>query len=188
MIIAFSDSDGARTIQSYTENKRLLKRKVESIKPTHRKTDLQKALRFAAGLANPGRNAYDETDAAAAEAMPARLFILSDGRVNKLPNFTLGNLKANYIPIGKEDSNNVGVVAFQSAKNSERPDETQVFAGVRNYGKTEQEVELTLFVDGTMRDAQLINVPADGQGGVEFQLRNLGYGACFGWRWTQRMI
>ena len=59
MIIAFSDEDGARTIQSYTNNKTLLKRKLQSIKPTHRRTDLKKALRFAAGLANPGRNAYE---------------------------------------------------------------------------------------------------------------------------------
>ena len=87
MIIAFSDEDGARTIQSYTNNRRLLKRKLEGIKPTHRKTDLKKALRFAAGLANPGRTAYEADDAAAADAMPATLFIFSDGRVSGSPEF-----------------------------------------------------------------------------------------------------
>ena len=178
MIIAFSDSDGARTIQSYTNNRRQLKQKLDMIKPTHRKTDLKNALRFAAGLANPGRNAFEESDmeAGGSMAMPATLFIVSDGRVNQLPNFTLGNLKANYLPIGKEDSNNVGLVAFQSAKNSERPDETQVYAGVRNYSKVEQEVELTLFVDDTMRDAQALKIPAEAQSGVEFELRDIESG------------
>lgn len=176
MIIAFSDEDGARTIQSYTDNKRLLKRKVETIKPTHRKTDLKRALRFAAGLANPGRNSFSEGDEAAAEAMPATLYILSDGRVNKMPEFMLGNLKANYIPIGKQDAKNIGVAAFQSAKNSEKPGETQIYAGVRNYGQTEQEVELSLYVDEVLRDAQTLKVPSEAQGGVDFKLQNVDTG------------
>lgn len=176
MIIAFSDSDGARTIQSYTNNKRLLKRKVEGIKPTHRKTDLKKALRFAAGLANPGRNAFEDTDAAAADAMPASLFILSDGRVNQLPDFSLGNLKPTYIPIGKPEATNVGVAAFQSAKNPEKPGETQVFASVRNYGAEASDVELTLYVNDEMKDAQTLKVDADAQGGVEFNLQNIESG------------
>ena len=94
MIIAFSDSDGARTIQSYTDNKKLLKQKLTTIKSTHRRTDLKRALRFAAGLANPGRNAYDEGDAAAADAMPATLFIFSDGRITGTPQFFAGQSEA----------------------------------------------------------------------------------------------
>ena len=158
MIIAFSDADGARTIQSYTSNKRLLKRKLATIKPTHRKTDLKKALRFAAGLANPGRNAYDEGDAAAADAMPAALFILSDGRVGQLPDFSMGNLKPTYIPIGKPNPKNVGLAAFQAVKNPEKPGQLQAFAGIRNYGAEPVQVELILYLDDKMIDAESLSI------------------------------
>ena len=96
MIIAFSDE--ARTVQSFTDNHRLLKRKLWTIQPTHRRSDLDQALRFASGLANPGRSAYDEGDATAADALPASLYILSDGRVISQPKFTMGNLKPFYYP------------------------------------------------------------------------------------------
>lgn len=172
MIIAFSDEDGARTIQSYTNNKTLLKRKLQSIKPTHRRTDLKKALRFAAGLANPGRNAYDETDAAAADAMPAALYILSDGRVSRPPEFSLGNLKPTYIPIGKKEAKNVSIAAFQSANNPEKPDQTQIFASIRNHGAEAAQAELSLYLDDKLIDADSLSVEADGTTGTEFSISN----------------
>jgi len=176
MIIAFSDSDGARTIQSYTDNRKMLKQKLDTIQPTHRKTDLRKALRFAAGLANPGRNAYDEGDAAAADAMPAALFILSDGRIHGSPNFTLGNLKPEYIPIGKQEASNVGVVAFQATKNPEKPGQTQVFAGVKNYNAEPTQVELSLYLDDKLIDAESLAIEADAKSGAEFSLTDVESG------------
>lgn len=176
MIIAFSDSDGARTVQSYTSNKRLLKRKLETIKPTHRKTDLKKALRFAAGLANPGRNAYDETDAAAADAMPAALFIFSDGRVSRSPEFSMGNLKPTYIPIGTATPKNVSIVAFQSAKNPEKPGQLEAFVGLRNFGIEPAQVELSLYLDDKMIDAESLSIEGDSQAGAEFALENVETG------------
>lgn len=176
MIIAFSDSDGARTIQSYTDNKRLLKRKLENIQPTHRKTDLKKALRFAAGLANPGRNAYDEGDAAAADAMPATLFILSDGRVQETPDFSMGNLKPTYIPIGSPTARNLGVTAFQTARKPEQPDLAQVFASVKNYGIEPMQAELSLYVDGVMTDAQSLAVQPTSLASAQFELANADSG------------
>lgn len=176
MIIAFSDADGARTIQSYTDNKKLLKQKLQTIKPTHRRTDLKKALRFAAGLANPGRNAYDEGDAAAADAMPASLFIFSDGRIGASPNFTLGNLKPDYRPIGKSDAHNVAIAAFQSAKNPEKPGQTEAFTSIRNFGFEPAEVELSLYLDGKLIDAETMTIDADSRKGTEFTLPNVEKG------------
>src|SRR5262245_26788758 len=53
MVISFSGE--ARIEQSFTNNRSLLRQKVNRIKQTNRKTDLTEALRAAAGLANPGR-------------------------------------------------------------------------------------------------------------------------------------
>ena len=176
MIIAFSDAEGAYTVQSYTDNRPLLTRKLATIQPTHRTTDLRKALRFAAGLANPGSAAFEDTDAAAADAMPASLFILSDGRVSRLPEFSLGNLKPTYIPIGRADAENVGISAFQAARNPERPDQLQAFGNVRNYGSQSAHVELSLYLDGKVIDATNLQLDPGAQGGVEFSLQNIESG------------
>lgn len=173
MIIAFSDADGARTIQSYTDNKRLLVSKLDSIKPTHRRTSLRQALRFASGLANPGRSSFgDSNDVAAASANPASLFIFSDGRVSEPPQFSIGNLKPEYIPLGKSDAKNVGITAFQAAKNPEKPDQLQVFAGLKNYGGGKQNIELELYQDEKMIDASSIELDSLAEGGREFSLNS----------------
>ena len=65
-------------------------------------TSLDEALRVAGGLANPGRSAGDL--AAAADALPAKLFIFSDGRFADVNDFSLGNLDPIYVPIGKAEA------------------------------------------------------------------------------------
>lgn len=171
MIIAFSDADGARTIQSYTDNKRNLINKLDTIRPTHRRTNLRQALRFASGLANPGRSSFgDDTDVAVAAANPAALFILSDGRVGESPKFSMGNLKPTYVKLGSDAAKNVAITAFQPTKNPDKPDQLQVFAGLKNYGDDPQKVELTLYHDDKMIDASSIELEGKAEGGREFSL------------------
>lgn len=177
MIIAFSDADGARTIQSYTDNKRVLLRKLETIQPTHRRTDLRQALRFASGLANPGRSNFgDDTDVAAAQAKPAALFILTDGRVAQSPRFSIGNLKPTYIKLGTKEAQNVAITAFQATRNPEKPDFLQVFAGLENFGSQPQQIELELYHDGKLIDASSLDLAAGAEGGREFLLTSLDAG------------
>ena len=168
MIISFSDR--AATVQSYTDNRRLLKRKLQQIQPTDRTSDLAQALRFAAGLANPGRSAYSDGDAAAADAMPARLFILSDGKVKSQSQFSLGNLDPTYIPIGSDDAKNVGITAFQARRNPERPSEMQALASLRNYSDTPVTTELSLHLDDNLIDATSLAIGPHSQDGVVFSL------------------
>jgi len=177
MIIAFSDGNGARTIQSYTDNKRTLIRKLDTIEPTHRRTSLKQALSFAAGLANPNRSSFgDSQDVNTASAKPASLFILSDGRVTETPNFSLGNLKPTYVMLGTADAKNVGITAFQATKNPDKPDQLQVFAGIRNYSNVDQRVSVELFRDDNMIDASEINLIANAEGGREFSLAQIDSG------------
>lgn len=53
MIISFSNE--ARIEQSFTDNRRLLRERVQRIQGTARPSDLLEALRAASGLANPGQ-------------------------------------------------------------------------------------------------------------------------------------
>ena len=78
MLISFADT--ARVEQGFTDDRGLLHRRLEAIEPTKRSTSLLEALKLASGLANPGRSGEDVSDVRVAEAMPATLYIFSDGR------------------------------------------------------------------------------------------------------------
>ena len=129
MVISFSDR--AIVEQPFTDNRRLLKRRIGAIQPTQHGTQLDEALRVAAGLANPGRTATDATDVAAAEAMPAGLVIFSDGRFRSAPQFAMGHLKPTYVRLGSEASKNVGIMAFNTAQSPIAPIRSRSSVGCR---------------------------------------------------------
>src|SRR5690606_15273152 len=122
-----TSSNFARVEQSYTDNRRLLKQRLTEIEATNRTSDLEEALRYADGLANPGRSSASETDVQVAEPMPATMFILSDGGFSTVPSFFLGNLSPRYTPIGRPDVANVGILAFSAERNPENPAQTQAY-------------------------------------------------------------
>jgi uncharacterized protein YegL len=160
MVISFSNV--AKVEQPFTDNRRLLRDRVNQILPTNRTSVLGEALRAAAGLANPGQTGdpNNPLDQRVAEAMPATLYIFSDGGVAEVPNFKLGNLEPKYMKIGTEQPANVGIVAFSVGRNPDKPAQQQAFGRVENYGPEPVEVEVTLYRDGGLVDAQKIALPA----------------------------
>jgi hypothetical protein len=163
MIISFADT--ARVEQGFTDDRGLLNRRLEAIKPTNRSTSLLEALKLAAGLANPGRSGEDIRDVQVAEAMPATLYILSDGKFPPVTGFALGHLEPKFIPIGSPEAINVGIVAFSAQRNESSPDRLQVFARLDNFGPTALKVPAELYLDGRLIDADEVEVsPGEPQG------------------------
>jgi len=60
MLVSFADTP--QVVQEFTNNRRLLRERLESIEPTVRGTDLRGALELADGLANPSRMPIQEGD------------------------------------------------------------------------------------------------------------------------------
>lgn len=183
MVISFSDT--ARVEQSFTDNRRLLRAKVQQIAQTQRGSDVREALRAAAGLANPGQSGDPENpqDLPAAEALPATMYVLSDGGFQADPSFKLGNLKPVYLPLGTPEAHNVAIAAFSTEQNPEKPDRVQAFARLENYSDQPAEVELTLSREGALLDAQRVAIAArqpqsrlPGVAGVQFDLEGLERG------------
>jgi len=176
MIVSFSDT--ARIEQQFTDNRNLLRRKLQQIEPTNRTTELGEALRVAAGLANPGRSseADNTTDVQVADALEANLFIFSDGGFDRVENFSMGNLKEVYFAIGAETCRNVGIVAFSTQRNELRPDRLQAFGRLENFGPEDVAVEVSLFLDDRFKDAKQIEVPSQGIAGLEFDLDDVETG------------
>lgn len=175
MVIAFSNAADVR--QGFTGDRRRLREAVESIQPTNRTTDINEALRAAAGLANPGRTSQleDLADVQVAEAMPATLYVISDGGFAQ-PQFQLGNLSPQYLPIGSSEINNVAVLAFTAERNLERPDQVEAFARVRNFGSTPVTLTASLSFNDELVDASELTLEPEGETGASFQLNEVTEG------------
>ncbi len=178
MVISFTNA--ARVEQTFTSSRTKLKAALADIEQTDRTSDLSEALRAASGLANPGRTGNaEEGDVAVAEALPATLYLFTDGGFDTVPDFSLGNLEPIYTPIGvldAETSNNVAVVAFNTSRNPERVEQTQAFGRLENYGDADVEVDVELLLNGSVIDAQRTTLPAQGQAGVQFELTDFEQG------------
>jgi len=163
MIISFADT--ARVEQGFSDDRGLLNRRLEAIKPTNRPTSLLEALKLAAGLANPGRSGEDIRDVQVAEALPATLYILSDGKFPPVTGFALGHLEPKFIPIGSPEAINLGIVAFSAQRNETSPDRLQAFARLENFGPSAVKVPAELYLDGRLVDADQVEVaPGEPQG------------------------
>ena len=145
MVIAFSDAADVK--QSFTENAGRLRRSRGGHPTDPRTTSLLEALKVASGLANPGRSGTDPTDVQVAEALPARLFLYSDGKFDDAAGFSLGNLDAEYRPIGTPEAANVGIVAMNVRRHETKTDQLQAFARLQNFGKEQASISVELLLN-----------------------------------------
>jgi hypothetical protein len=168
MIISFSDSP--RVKQMFTHNRRHLRRALESIEPSQRRTSLAEALKFSASLANPGRTGEDPGDFQVAEPLPATLLIFSDGKFPSVSSFRLGNLDPIYVPVGSADAGNVGITAFSVRRHELDPMSLQAFARLQNFSSENATVSAELRKDGKLFDADRVEIDADKATSVIFPL------------------
>lgn len=170
MIISFSDT--AKIVQEFTTSAAECQAALAQITPTTRRTSINDALSYAAGLANTPRASYDPEDEQAPEPLPAKLWILSDGNFTA-PSFSLGNLEASYVPLGNNDVENLAIVAFSASRPDERSDQMQIFGRVENHGREARTALAQLFVNGQPVDVQQVDVPAGKSAGVVFNQRQV---------------
>ena len=175
MLISFSDR--AKVEQPFTTNHGQLQRKLREVRQTQRASDISEALTVAAGLANPGRTGNAEDgDASAADAMPATVYVFSDGGYKAIPDFSWGNLQPEYIPMGEETTGNVAVTALGVSRNAVKGDRMQAFVRVENLSEASAEVEISLLLDENLLDASKVTIEANGSGGTEFEFDDVEQG------------
>src|SRR3954462_1976270 len=177
MIISFADTP--QVVQEFTDNRRLLRERLETIQPTVRGTDLHGALELADGLANPSRIPIREGDREidVVEPQPATVYILSDGRFEDVKGFSLGqNLKPFYVPIGTFEAQNLAITGFSTRRDESRPEEKQAFVQEANFTSEAQKPMVEVEQSGSFLDAKKANVPAGEMSGVVFPLANAPVG------------
>jgi hypothetical protein len=179
MIIAFDDRPDV--VQEFTSNRRRLHEALERIEPSSSSTDVRGALELAAGFANPQRQTASDDDKGTTSVAPADqqrvpVYILSDGRFAAVENFALGNLEAKYLPIGSAETGNLAITAFNARRNDLRPEQRQAFVQLVNLSDAEQSIGISLLLDGKLRDAAEIRLPAGDAGGATFNLGDIPAG------------
>jgi hypothetical protein len=170
MVIAFSDQ--AQVVQTFTGSRSTLRRQIERIVPSSRPTDARDALQAASGLSR-GVGARPPDSPAAEEALPATLLLLSDGVFPAVTDVPLSNLAARFVPIGRDEVENVGIVAFSTDRNPEPPERWQAFCRLFNSGSRDATVRLELFLNDVSVDVIELTVPAGREKGWHFELPDL---------------
>jgi len=161
MVVSFSDV--ARVEQSFTDNRRQLRRAVEGVRASTRPTSLEEALRVAAGMANPPRfSEKDSADFQVAEPLPATVVVLSDGRFDDPADFSVGNLDIVYRPIGTAEAPNVAITVLSVRRHETSPDQTEAFAQLRNFSSQPVTVTVEWLWNGQPTDANRVEIPAEG--------------------------
>ena len=145
MLVTFSDR--ADVLQSFTDDPSRMREALKRAQVTNHSTDILGALKAADGLANPRRSSEvgDVNDVQVADAMPADLFLYSDGGFQVVNEFDLGNLTPKYIAIGSQTVNNLAITAFSAERNIEKPTEVQAFATIVNLGSEKVETTVSLY-------------------------------------------
>lgn len=160
MVVSFSDV--ARVEHGFTDSRRQLRRAVESIQSSVRTTSLAEALRVASGLANPPRISADDRDVQVAEALPATLIVLSDGKFEDVSDVPLGNLTPHYLAVGSPEAVNVGIVNMSVRRHETRTDQLEAFARIQNFSHKPASISLEWLLNGEQIDFNRMEIPAEG--------------------------
>ncbi|MBX9789142.1 MAG: VWA domain-containing protein [Pirellulales bacterium] len=171
MIVSFADQ--ARVEQPFTDNHYELERRLKAIEQTSHRTSIVEALNVAAGLAGATRTGID-ADPGNGErpaAQPrAQMFIFSDGKFADAPKATLAGVEPILQTVTGDEPRNVAITQFDARRQENARDAWQVFARLENFSVAPLPVQLELYVDDELADAQQVNVAVDKPTGVAFDL------------------
>ena len=141
MVVAFDDR--AETVQPFSSDVSLLKRQIDSIEATDRKTKLKLAFQLAEAQAAVSSETGREVSA-------PDVWVFSDGRIADSKELRLqGQLR--YEKVGSEKSVNLGIVGLSARRAYDSPTRVQVFARVANFGPDSVEADVQLSVDGAVK-------------------------------------
>ncbi len=158
MLITFNEQPDV--VQEFTNNKRLLREALDRVELSSGATDLSGALELADGFANPDRVMSEEGDQSfeVTEQQDVELLILSDGRFPTIEDFSLGNLRPLFLPIGSFRGENLAITAFNTRRNDERPELQQAFVQVANFSDEPQSTLVELYMEQRLLDAAELSV------------------------------
>jgi hypothetical protein len=158
MVISFADR--ATMVSPFTTNTSDLVDVIRRIEPSDGRTDLREALALAeAYMAPPTRLTPGMESLPESKEAPAKLVLISDGKVAHLDKVVLKSGSMELLPIGQA-KDNVGITALRTQRNYERPEMLGVFLTVRNYSPESVNTDVSLYVDNTLATVKTLSLTA----------------------------
>ena len=160
LVIAFSDR--AAVVAPFTTSTRELIETIQRITPTDGATGVREAIDLAEAYLTPGAAEIDgPADGAGLGEGPARLVLISDGRIPDLDRITLRASKLELVRVG-EAQDNVGITGLRAQRQFERPEQLDVFVSVENFGPQPVTADLSIYVDGVLARVEPVSLAAAG--------------------------
>lgn len=180
MLIAFSDRVDVR--QGFTKDKNKLLAALESVSATNRTTNFADAIKTAAALAIPPKEAEtpeesEESESSASTlSLPATVYLFSDGGFETLDEPSAERLSINFFSSGDSSTSNVGILSFAVQRKEGAPDQMEAFARLASYGGSEVSFTASLEIDGELVDATRVKMAPDTETGIVFEISSLTEG------------
>lgn len=150
MIITFADR--ALVLCPFTDDKNRLREAVRSITPTDAPGRLHEAMQLAEAHSTPlGENIYTQGN----EGVRSRFVLFTDGRLPDADKLVVQRGQMEVSLVGQAAAN-LGFVGLDIRRQPEKPEQVNIVARVRNFGPPAESQDVSLFVDGTLRDARTL--------------------------------
>jgi len=149
MLIAFADR--ARLLTSFTDDKDELRRQIDRTEQTDAPGRLRDAMQLAEAHSTPTGEGIG-TDV---QITMSRYIVLTDGRLPDARDIVVERGTLEIARTGKA-TENVGIVNLDVRRNYERPEQLSVLARVRNFGGRPANRDISLLVDGELKDVQTL--------------------------------
>lgn len=132
-------------VQPFTDSKRALREAVRNLACTHGETDFKTALKILTELPPDDRETC--------------VYVVSDGAFDPVEIKPPPKTRFAYLPVG-EQSDNVGISAFQVRPLPSSPRDFQIHIEITNQSEKEKKVPVELRIGGRLADAYEFAIPA----------------------------
>lgn len=159
MVITFADR--ARVLAPFTSDRNTLRQAVRAIAQTDAVGRLAEAMELAEAHSTP----IGEDIGRGTEVVSSQYLLFTDGRLTDAGKVAVQRGRMEVVRIGK-DTDNVGITGLDVRRNYEKPEQLSIVTRVRNFGPDPIDTDVSLFVDGALKDVRSIKglaalAPAD---------------------------
>lgn len=170
MVIAFDTTAEVR--QQFTADKAQLRAAIGSIEQSDAPSQLAEAMRLARAhlpdkllndvVKDESGNVISQQNISleGVKAGGATINLYSDGRLPDAEQaITSAEDKVTFVQVGQTDAANVGITAMRADRAFDSPIDISLYVGLENTGRSAQDVELELLIDGVTARVTTVTVP-----------------------------
>lgn len=171
MVVAFDSS--ARALQTFTNDRNLLRRAIESIRPTDAPSSVEEAWRLVEAQAPRIKREETHPDGSVGEyELPpgpvGTIHLFSDGRLPDAAALTPRPEDAFiFHALGTADAPNVGITSLRAGRAFDNPSMLSVFVKLQNNDAHPRTVEVELLLDGVPAAVKSVQLPSASATGSE---------------------